>query len=568
LNLLHVLNKFVSAANRFRGSIFALAILIAVIIFAAQTTGIFALLECNLLDKFFQIRASEGVEPKVVMIVFDDNDIAQIGRWPFADDVVANLLTKVRNGKPKVIGLDIYRNLPVETGLQELKLVLQSTPNLIVAEKFVNPSVPPPSYINYENQVGFVDVVVDEDGIVRRGLLSMQKPNGDIIYSFAIKIALQYLQAENVFPQVSTGIDRAVTLGKAKILPYQSGYEFTDDGGYQTLMNYRCQTECFQKISMIDVLSGKYPSDLFENRIVLIGSTAESLRDFFLSPYGKIPGIYIHANLISQIVNGAINGRPFLQTSPKWLEGILVFLSSCIGVKGISSFLRLGNLGKTQFIVGIITFLSISVLGLLVISYIAFTLSLWLPIVPSVFSFLFSSVISIIYLSEQFRYASNIDELTQIANRRYFDRFLLKNFNTKKDLSVILCDIDHFKLYNDSYGHQAGDSCLKKVASAIGKSVRSGELAGRYGGEEFAVVLPDADFEAALSVAERIVSNVRALDIPHKSSKTCNIVTLSCGIATMTVEDGSSLDLLIRADRALYKAKELGRDRAVGYDQV
>ncbi|NMF59486.1 CHASE2 domain-containing protein [Pseudanabaena yagii] len=568
MNLLRVLNKFVSAANRFRSSIFALAILIAIIIFTAQTTGIFELLESNLLDKFFQIRASEGMEARIVMITFDDVDISKIGKWPFSDAVVAKMITKVRNGKPRVIGLDVYRNIPVDSGFEELKSVLQSTPNLIVAEKIVQPSVSPPNYISYDQQVGFVDVMVDEDGIVRRGLLSVEKDGGEIVYSFAIKIALQYLRAENISPQISTGSDRAVTLGKAKILPYQSGYEFTDDGGYQTLMNYRCRTDCFQSISMTDVLAGKYPQNLFENRIVLIGSTAESLRDFFLSPYGKIPGVYIHANLISQIVNGAINGRPFLQTSPKWIEGILVLLSSFVGVNGISSFLRLGSLGKSQFIIGIITFLSISVFGLLVISYLSFLLSLWLPIVPTVFSFLFSSVISIIYLSEKFRYASNIDELTQIANRRYFDRFLHKNFNTKKDLSVILCDIDHFKLYNDSYGHQSGDLCLKQVASAIAKSVRSGELAGRYGGEEFAVVLPDADFEAALSVAERIVMNVRSLNIPHKSSKTSNIVTLSCGIATMTVEDGSSLDLLIRADRALYKAKELGRDRAVGSDQV
>jgi len=348
LNLLRVLNKFVSAANKFRSSIFALAILIAIIIFAAQTTGIFELLECNLLDKFFQIRASEGMEARIVMITFDDVDISKIGKWPFSDEVVAKLLTKVRNGKPRIIGLDVYRNLPVESGFEELKNVLQSTPNLIVAEKFVKPSVPPPSYIDYEQQVGFVDVIVDEDGIVRRGLLSLEKTSGEITYSFSTKIALQYLQAENISPQISLGSDRTVILGKAKILPYQSGYEFTDDGGYQTLMNYRCRTDCFQTVSMTDILTGKYPQNLLENRIVLIGSTAESLRDFFLSPYGKIPGVYIHANLISQIVNGALNGRPFLQTSPKWIEGILVLLSSCIGVQGISSFLRVGSLGKSQ----------------------------------------------------------------------------------------------------------------------------------------------------------------------------------------------------------------------------
>jgi diguanylate cyclase (GGDEF)-like protein len=106
---------------------------------------------------------------------------------------------------------------------------------------------------------------------------------------------------------------------------------------------------------------------------------------------------------------------------------------------------------------------------------------------------------------------------------------------------------------------------LQQVAQALSQSVRNGELAGRYGGEEFAVVLPNTNYEAALSVAERIVTNVRSLNIPHGSSKTSNIVTLSCGVADMTEEDGSSLDLLIKADRALYRAKEAGRDRALGY---
>lgn len=214
---------------------------------------------------------------------------------------------------------------------------------------------------------------------------------------------------------------------------------------------------------------------------------------------------------------------------------------------------------------GILGFLVLGTITIFSISYISFLFSFWLPILPTLFSFLLSSFVCIIYLGEKFRYASNIDELTQIANRRYFDRFLLKSFTAKQGLSVILCDIDYFKLYNDTYGHQAGDKCLQQVAQALSQSVRNGELAGRYGGEEFAVVLPNTNYEAALSVAERIVTNVRSLNIPHGSSKTSNIVTLSCGVADMTEEDGSSLDLLIKADRALYRAKEAGRDRALGY---
>lgn len=412
--------------------------------------------------------------------------------------------------------------------------------------------------------------MVDQDGTVRRGLLSIEKPNGEIIYSFSTKISLNYLAAENINPQTSSGNNHTVILGKSRLTPLDSSqtvYGAADSGGYQILLNYRCQTECFQEVSMTNVLAGKYPQNLFENRIVLIGSTAESLRDFFFSPYGKKPGVYIHANLISQIINGAINSRPFLQTYPKWIEGVWVIVWSSIGVIGISGFLKGSNLGKSQFITSILTFLFISTLGLVLFSYISFLFSFWLPIFPAIFSFWLSSLISIIQLGEKFRYASNIDELTQIANRRYFDRFLMKNFQAKQDLAVIICDVDHFKLYNDSYGHQSGDTCLQKVAQAINKSVRSGELAGRYGGEEFAVILPHTNHEDALAVAERIVMNVRNLNIPHNSSKTSKFVTLSCGVANMTAEDSSSLDLLIKADRALYVAKEQGRNRAVGYSK-
>jgi diguanylate cyclase (GGDEF)-like protein len=533
-----------------------------------QINGTFQLVEWKLLDSFFQMRSLEKVDPQIVMVTFDDTDIARVGKWPFSDAVVARLISKIKQDKPKVIGLDLYRNLTVEPGKEELNQLFSSTKNLIVTEKFVEPSVPPPPQVNYEEQVGFVDTVVDLDGTVRRALLSIEKPNGNLISSFGVKVAFKYLESLNIFAQPQGGMTGLVTLGKLEIKPfhsYQAGYAASDIGGYQTLINYRCLSSCFENISMNDVITGKYSKGLFNNRIVLIGSTAESLRDFFLSPYGKISGVYIHANIISQLINGAIDDRPLLETYPKLMEGVWVLLWAYLGATGISGFLKANGLGKIKFVIGILGFLVFGTITIFSISYVSFLFSFWLPILPTLSSFLLSSFVCIIYLGEKFRYASNIDELTQIANRRYFDRFLLKSFTAKQRLSVILCDIDHFKLYNDTYGHQAGDKCLQQVAQALSQSVRNGELAGRYGGEEFAVVLPNTNYEAALSVAERIVTNVRALNIPHRSSKTSNIVTLSCGVADMTDEDGSSFDLLIKADRALYRAKEAGRDRALGY---
>jgi adenylate cyclase len=228
LNPFRLLNRgLIGIVNRLKTSLLTIPILIVILICTLQILGLFQLLELKFLDKLFQLRMSEGLEPRVVMITFDDADIAKFGKWPFQDNVVANLITTVKADNPRVIGLDLYRNLPVEPGFDKLKQVLQSTPNLVIAEKFVAPSVPPPPYIDYEKQVGFVDTVVDHDGTVRRGLLSIQKPNKEVIYSFSLKIALKYLEAENIFPQISSGSDRTVTLGKSKFSPldsHQAGY--------------------------------------------------------------------------------------------------------------------------------------------------------------------------------------------------------------------------------------------------------------------------------------------------------------------------------------------------------
>ncbi|MBN1276202.1 MAG: diguanylate cyclase [Deltaproteobacteria bacterium] len=173
--------------------------------------------------------------------------------------------------------------------------------------------------------------------------------------------------------------------------------------------------------------------------------------------------------------------------------------------------------------------------------------------------------------NRKLQYLAIIDGLTQLANRRRFDECLEQEWKRLKreeaPLSLIMCDVDFFKLYNDTYGHQLGDDCLRSVAEAIRQSVkRSTDLAARYGGEEFGVILPNTNKEGALHTAEVIRNEIKQIKIVHSQSKVSRYVTLSLGISTMIPSQGLSPEALVKeADKALYTAKEQGRDRAVVY---
>jgi two-component system, cell cycle response regulator len=167
-----------------------------------------------------------------------------------------------------------------------------------------------------------------------------------------------------------------------------------------------------------------------------------------------------------------------------------------------------------------------------------------------------------------------LDGLTQVANRRKFDDYLeqewRRSVRSQQPLSLIMFDIDFFKRYNDYYGHQAGDACLMKIAQSVQASVHRGtDLVARYGGEEFAVVLPDTGLPGAIVIAEQIQKAIKALAIPHACSDVSTIVSISLGIASLvSTVTGSPKQLIASADRALYIAKQQGRDCYAVDDEV
>ncbi|MEL6555634.1 MAG: CHASE2 domain-containing protein, partial [Cyanobacteria bacterium J06621_11] len=318
---------------------------VAIAVGTGNILGIFSLLEWEVRDTFFRIRPAEGIDPAIVVITINEADIQAAEDWPIPDKVLADLLTKIAQQEPRAIGMDIYRDLPEEPGYAELVSVFESTPTLVGVEKIIGNRVAPPPVLDELGQVGLADLVLDADRKVRRSLLTAadDAENGVIKAGLATQVALRYLAEEGIELEAVDADRQVFQLGKALYQPLRTrdaGYNKAEVGGYQILLNWRGPETSFVSVSMSDVLAGNIANDVMRDRIVLIGSIAPSTNDFFETPYGGgigrnstqenntqaensqadrteetrtaqqvMPGVFVHANIASQLLQSALHGR-------------------------------------------------------------------------------------------------------------------------------------------------------------------------------------------------------------------------------------------------------------------
>ena len=299
---------------------------IAGLVIAGSVGGAFSLLEWDVLDRFFLLRPTEPIDDRIVIVTIDEDDIEYVKQWPMNDRVMAQLIRNIRTQNPRAIGLDIYRDLAVEPGHEELVEVFESTPELIGIEKVAPAAIAPAPVLAELGQVAANDYLLDSDGKIRRGFVLVGSRVG-----LGVQLAMMYLQPEGIELELRDKERNIYGLGQATFNPLtKNDGEYTDKdmGGYQILINYRGSTDKFPTISLQDVLEDRIPPDLMNDRVVLIGAVAPSLNDSWQTPHRRtlfgsielMPGVTIHANVISQVLNAALSDRPMLRATPKPLN--------------------------------------------------------------------------------------------------------------------------------------------------------------------------------------------------------------------------------------------------------
>lgn len=308
-----------------------------------QLTGALQSMELMALDQMFRLRPPELADSRIVLVTIGESDIKQLGQWPMSDAVLAQLISAIKQQQPRVIGLDIFRDLPVEPGHQALANVFTTTPNLIGIENVIKAAngevIPAPSLLKQRNQVSASDLLLDKDGRVRRSLLYLRTQDDRSIFTLGARLAFLYLDKQGISRQPLNPEQTKFQLGQAIFTPLQpndGGYVGVDAGGYQILSNFPKFQHGFRTIALTEVLQKRLPRDLLRDRIVLIGVTAESLKDKFFTSYTTdttaVPaGVEVHALFTSQLLSAALDGRSLLHTWSEPMESLWIVLWSSIG---------------------------------------------------------------------------------------------------------------------------------------------------------------------------------------------------------------------------------------------
>ena len=298
-------------------------------------------LEWRAFDLSLRWRPAEAKDPRITIVEITEDDIQTELGYPISDQSLARLLQRLQTYQPRVIGVDIFRDISVGNWQQLLASVLESNSNIVGINRIEGPISVPAHPSLPESRIGFADALVDDDGYLRRSLLASADEEGNYRFSLTTRLVEQYVATDKLVLENGIKDRQTMRFGQTelpRLMPYTGGYVRVDNGGNQTLINFRAGQEPFEKLSYGEIMIGSVDPALLQDRIVLVGYTAESVKDFTSSAAmvsdnpSLIPGVEIQAHAVSQILSAIYDDRALLKSLPQSVDILLILGGGLMGM--------------------------------------------------------------------------------------------------------------------------------------------------------------------------------------------------------------------------------------------
>jgi len=381
----------------------ALGLVASVIIIGLRSLGFFQFVELATYDIYLRLKEQQSLpEPRVVLVQTVEPDIQKLGEWPLTDSRMAETLKKLLANEPRAIGVDLYRDIPVPPGTDVLNDLLTSEKRVFIIEKFGTDEsnhVAGPAVLQGTEQIGFADVPVDDDGVVRRGLLFLDDGENFSV-SLALRLAMTYLAEEGITPQAGIPNPEHIRFGEVTFPPFEADDAFyvdADDAGYQYILDFKGGANRFKTYSLSDVLEGRVDPSVIRGNVVIFGVNAESVKDEFLTPYDRFAtrgqataGIAVHGYEVSQLLRAALEGDELMRFLSDRYENLWILLWGLVAA--LVGLMAHSTLKFSLFIVA----------GLLLLAgstAIAFIYHWWLPVAPVAVAWITSAGLVTAFLS-------------------------------------------------------------------------------------------------------------------------------------------------------------------------
>jgi adenylate cyclase len=431
-------------------------------------------LELKAYDLMVRSRPDPGIDSRLLIVEITETDIQTIKQWPIPDGILAQVLARLQQHQPRAIGLDIFRDLAVPPGHAELVKQLQK-PNIIGVTNISIPSTPPPPTMP-SKQVGFVNIPIDPDGVVRRQLI-FTKDKKNALTAFSLQLALLYLEAEAILPKLNAkGQYQLGNVVFDKLRSNSGGYQNIDAKGYKLLLNYRTPQKIAQTVTLTEVLQGNYKPEWVQDKIVLIGTNSSSVKDGFLTPYQdrkikvkEMPGIEVHGQIVSQILSAVLDGKPLFRFWPEYWEGLWIILWGILGAYW-------GYKIKRPLILIAGNFLGLIVL--VGVSYGLFLHLVWIPVAAPGLAFILTFIVTIIYQDWEFQQQQKIvmkllgqQTSSEIANALWNERSHLINSGVfppqTLTATILFTDLKNFSTIAEKHSSEALMNWLNQYLSLM-----------------------------------------------------------------------------------------------------